>query len=677
MIPLVRTSRALALLSALTVAAQAQTVTVTTTQDVIDINSFTGTIADLPGPDGLVSLSEAMIATNNTPGHQTVAFAIPPAQLGWISPAYDGIAVFHSSGGFYWRANDEVTIDGTTQTAFAGDTNPNGAEIQLYGNSFYLNDSNSTLKGFHATPVQSGGMNNLITENTGGMNLTLFAGGGSTVVANECGTIKIDRSNDNVIIGNVASRVRVLGFGATSPATNNRIGGPLASDRNVILGFGTINSEGLPSGAAIQIFDATDTLIENNSIGTTADGMAQGNMACSIGISFESENHDITVRNNRIAGIKALGHGPHYPGALFGWAVYFWGTSTGILIENNTIGLDANGAPTLGSVWGVNVDNFAFYNIQDVELRGNTIAGHILTGVRVAPHATLRLSGNAIYDNGSLGIDLIPTAFTNGVSANDPLDADAGGNGMQNFPVLSSASMESAGLHVMGGLDSIPNENFVLDFFASSTCDASGFGQGELFLGSTVVTTDGSGHVAFDVTLPAAVPAGWQATATATLDSTGATSEFSACQAIDGTIGTNYCGPAALNTRGLSGRIAAVGSPLASANDVTLLADSLPFNQFGIFLASSVPGTVQNPGGSVGTLCFGGSFGRYNQTSQIFFTGATGQASLSLDLNQTPTPTQTVPIQAGETWYFQAWHRDHTGTQSISNFTDAVEIPFQ
>ena len=62
--------------------ARAQTVTVTTAADDIDIDSYNGTIDDLPGPDGKVSFSEAMIATNNTPGHQTVGFAIP--QNEWI-----------------------------------------------------------------------------------------------------------------------------------------------------------------------------------------------------------------------------------------------------------------------------------------------------------------------------------------------------------------------------------------------------------------------------------------------------------------------------------------------------------------------------------------------------------------------------------------------------------------
>ncbi len=171
-----RTNFGLALFTAFVGTAQAQTVTVTTTQDVVDINPFTGTLADLPGPDGLIFFSEAMIATNNTAGHQTVEFAIPASELGWFGPVYEGVAVFHSSVGFYWRANDEVTIDGTSQTAFAGDTNDDGAVVLLYGHGFSLNGSNSMLRGFHSTTVGSIGSGNMILDNTGGMNLTLFGG---------------------------------------------------------------------------------------------------------------------------------------------------------------------------------------------------------------------------------------------------------------------------------------------------------------------------------------------------------------------------------------------------------------------------------------------------------------------------------------------------------------------
>jgi len=675
----------------LAMTAAAQTVTVTTTADVIDINATTGTVGDLPGPDGLVSFSEAMIATNNTPGHQTVGFAIPASQLGWCCSQYDGIAVFHSIVGFYWRANDEVTIDGTTQTAFAGDTNPDGAEVLLYGKTFYLNDGNSTLRGFHGTSVQAGGANTLLEDNTGGMNLTLFGGGGSTIRDNDCGTIKLDRSSDNVVVGNTTSRIRVLGGGSGQPAANNRIGGPTPAERNFITGYGSYNSEGLPAGAAIQLAWADGTWIENNRIGTTPDGLASGNQACTMGISFDSENHGVTVLDNQIAGILGKGMGPHHAGQLFGWAVYFWGSTSDIRIEGNTIGLDANGDPNLGSVWGVNVDNFSFYTPVGIQIVDNEIAGHLFTGVRVGPSAQMRLSGNSIHDNGWLGIDLIPTGFQSGVSPNDPLDVDAGGNGLQNFPVLFGASHLGAQLHVVGALDSSPNDAFTLEWFASPGCDESGFGEGQVFLGGTAVVTDGAGHVDLDVMLPASVPLGWFVTATATLEPLGATSEFSACVELLGEPGTVFCagdgvaaacpcgnesglgeGVGCLNSTGAGAALRALGSTSVAADDLALVVSDLTPGTFGLVIASPNGKPPSAFGG--GLLCIGAGLTRY--PAQTTGAGAFHYGPGLVSYAQANLPPAAW-IQAGSTWRFQAWHRDPGGSCGLEfNLSNALELSF-
>ena len=119
----------------LTVSVNGQTVTVTTCDDAVDIPYQTGTIPDLPGPDGLVSLMEALIATDNTPGHQTIEFAIPESE--WYLPnIYPGQVVLYSMLG--WSASDSVTIDGTTQTAFTGNTFPDGNELMLHGLTLFL-----------------------------------------------------------------------------------------------------------------------------------------------------------------------------------------------------------------------------------------------------------------------------------------------------------------------------------------------------------------------------------------------------------------------------------------------------------------------------------------------------------------------------------------------------------
>jgi titin len=76
-----------------------------------------------------------------------------------------------------------------------------------------------------------------------------------------------------------------------------------------------------------------------------------------------------------------------------------------------------------------------------------------------------------------------------------------------------------------------------VEFFASPTADPSGHGQGQVYLGYTTVTTDGSGNASFAALVLFAGPTGWVVSATATaltgtntvnMIASGDTSEFSA-----------------------------------------------------------------------------------------------------------------------------------------------------
>jgi hypothetical protein len=526
-----------------------QTITVDIADDIIDVNPDTATVADLPGPDGHVSFSEAMIASNNTPDGQTIGFAIPTSDWTYLSWYYPGRAVVHTVVGNYWRAYDEVTIDATTQTAFTGDTNPNGWEVVLWGSTLYFNADNCSVFGLDSSSVSVTESNGLVEDNTA-MGIELFGGSGSMVRNNTGGHVQIDRSSDNVVVGNTVQRVRVLGWvGGGQPASNNRIGGPEPAERNYITGLGTWDSEGYPGGFAVQIFDAIGTVVENNWIGTTPDGLQQGHLATTAGILFEGENHDTTIRNNRIAGILGHGIGPHFDGWLVGTAINVYGAGSGVFIVGNAVGLNANDEPVLGSVTGITTTNYYLGPVQDVGIGGpeagdgNDIAGHLLSGVSVAnTFSGVRISGNSIHDNGSLGIDLITAAFQTGVTPNDSLDVDAGGNGLQNFPEIALATRQGSAIHVVGGLHSNPTSDYTIEFFASAECDPSGNGEGQLLLGSAAVTTDVAGDAAFDVLLIAAVPDGWLLTATAVLEPLGSTSEFSACVDV---LGNTACAVAA------------------------------------------------------------------------------------------------------------------------------------
>ena len=79
---------------------------------------------------------------------------------------------------------------------------------------------------------------------------------------------------------------------------------------------------------------------------------------------------------------------------------------------------------------------------------------------------------------------------------------------------------------VTGSLNSTPGTTFAIDFYTLSSLNASGYGEGRYVLGSTTVTTNGTGNVNFVFLFP--TPSGGARFLTATVtDPSGNTSEFS------------------------------------------------------------------------------------------------------------------------------------------------------
>ena len=573
-------ARSLLSLSLLAGPAVAQTIVVDSANDVTDFGGLQQ-VADLPGPDGKVSLAEAGLASDNTPGVQTIGFHVPPGEwtYQWL---YPGRAVLKPFLGF--RVFDTAILDATTQTAFTGDTNPGGGEVVIWSGTYLIDNVGGVIRGFDSTSISvSGGSANAVQGNTqSGIEVydspfTLI-GGTEPGQGNTSGTIKLDRTSHCVVVGNTTTRVRVLGWvGGGQPAVENRIGGPTPAERNFITGYGTWGEEGYPGGTTVQIFDSIGTIVENNWIGTTPDGLAQGSLASTQGIGFEGENHGVVIRGNRIAGILGHGMGPHYAGWLVGSAIDIYGIGSDITLAGNTIGLDANDQPTLGSVTGIATRNYYLGILQDVviggtaEGEGNEIAGHLSTAISVSNTYTgVRIVGNSIHDNGGLGIDLITNGLQYGVTPNDALDADGGGNGLQNFPVLQSAARVGATLHVVGSLNSTPSSGFTLEFYASPQCDPSGSGEGQQPLGVTTVVTDPGGNAGFDVTLPTPVSPGWFVTATAGATAGGSTSEFSACVPVTG--GDSPWTDLGSGLAGIAGVPSLVGAgPLSAGSPGTLV----------------------------------------------------------------------------------------------------------
>lgn len=138
-------------------------------------------------------------------------------------------------------------------------------------------------------------------------------------------------------------------------------------------------------------------------------------------------------------------------------------------------------------------------------------------------------------------------------------------------------------------------------------------------------------------------------------------------------IGTPYC--AALpNSTGGTASIAATGSNVAAANDVTLVASGLPANRLGLFVAGDAQ--TATPVAS-GTLCVGGALIRFQGPGQLRQSDANGAFALRIDTSALPAGVPTA-ILPGDTWNFTAWYRDTTpGGASTANFTDGVSVGFQ
>lgn len=140
-----------------------------------------------------------------------------------------------------------------------------------------------------------------------------------------------------------------------------------------------------------------------------------------------------------------------------------------------------------------------------------------------------------------------------------------------------------------------------------------------------------------------------------------------------GEIGVPYCDEALPNSTGAVGELLATGSALTETPSLRITASQLPPQAFALLLTSEETASLP-AANSIGILCLGGSIGRF--TAQLAQVGSAG--GLVIDVNPLALPTPTGPVLAapGQTWHFQAWHRDTSGGLPTSNFTRAVSVTF-
>lgn len=404
------------------------------------------------------------------------------------------------------------TIDGTRQPGYAGspliELNGTNAAGSLGG--LVVMSNNSLIKGLTINRFKDGAA-------------IIFGGDYNTVQSSYLGTFADGNSAP-------ATNNNKYGVDVQSNIGYNRIGGTNPTLRNILSG----NSS---AGVSIRLGTNVANGIYGNYIGMGANGTTPvpnlGN-----GIEFVAGGGGNAIGNsdpasgNLIANNGRNGVFVRYGGVN---SVFYYNTIT----NNAQNGLDLE---TEGQVWQDVVANIITNNKANGVFIGtnngnttfgkagflpNVVANNLGAGFLIQSGTGNELFSNSIFNNGGLGIDIGGTGLVN---PNLVLNPSPGPNNFQNFPLLDAAANNGSGFLVTGFLKSAANTNFRIDFFGTATCSA-GFGQGQTPLGSTQVTTDGTGATTFNATVPGNDGVQF-ITSTATNLSTHDTSEFSACIAL-------------------------------------------------------------------------------------------------------------------------------------------------
>lgn len=387
---------------------------------------------------GTGSFRQAIIDANATTALDTIQFAVGtgPAEISLSSALPD--------------ITQPVIIDGTTQPGFSGTP-----LITLSGNfsgSVRITAGGSTVKAITLTRFSNG----LVLENAGGNIITGNYIGAcpppNLGCANSNNGIRIINSPNNriggstpternIISGNQDKGIEVTGSASSgnivtgnyvghladgSPAgngnfgvaiigaPNNRVGGTLAGERNVITGNAQLcNLPPLASNSNVFISGAgaSGNTVQGNYIGTAVDGMS-GADTCA-GVRIEN------APNNTIGGTAGTTPGGACTGAcnlISGYAAL--GNESGVMIT----GSGATGNSLLGNFIGTNAAGTARIN-NDVGITitasasNNTIGGTTAAGRNLianglwlsAGAATNTVQGNYIGTDtsGNIGIGFI------------------------------------------------------------------------------------------------------------------------------------------------------------------------------------------------------------------------------------------------------------------------------
>jgi internalin A len=411
-------------------------VVVDTLSDVADGDtSSTGALQIAPGADGVISLREAIAAANNTPGPNTITFAVS----GSITLTAELPSLIDGTGGTWIDGGDQIVLDGAA--AIPG---------------LFLFSAENTLTG-------------LTIINMGGTGVSIIGDGATGNVVQNCrigtdGVTALGNAQCGVFIGGGAHGNLI---GGTGPGEGNVLSG------NAVDGI-QIAGESGPEGNTIQ----------GNLIGTDSSGTAAIPNTYGIRILEGADGNQVggttPEARNVISGNNVYGIGL----GAFGESV------TGNVLEGNHIGPDAYGDATLdnGGAGVLIAGPLAFGNTIGGRApgAGNLIAANGEHGVQVVESGAANNSilRNVIFGHTAAGIALINGANA-GINAPTILGVNPiSGIAPANSEVEIFADEDDEGQYYLGTAEADSGGNFSLAF------DLSAYRGKNL----TATATDASGN---------------------------------------------------------------------------------------------------------------------------------------------------------------------------------------
>ena len=333
-------------------------------------------------------------------------------------------------------------------------------------------------------------------------------------------------NSENIVAGNLGFNIIAacdgnavfISGGKSNEVSSNKIG----VDKN---GNSAVNN----GGTGVKIVNSSDNYIYVNTIGANdgdgiciTGGLASANniVANSIGIGSDGT----TLIPNGKCGVNIVNAPGNFIGGVAGYNFICGNGEDGVRIEgsaasNNLVSPNAIGLNQMFGGAGNTDNGVNIIDASDCTVSNNNIAFNGYNGVNIKSGFHNCISENSIFNNGKMGINLGPQGRTSGYS---PI----GANNFQPYPVLKGAYLEGLITRVVGNISAQPNSSYLLEFFADQVPNSSGYGEGQVYLGSKNVETAPDGLADFSFNFDSVFGVDSIITATATAENRNS-SEFS------------------------------------------------------------------------------------------------------------------------------------------------------